>query len=264
MSTLDSMRRRLSSIHKPPIGIEHLTDCTRLFDMDFLDVSRKHRAWFERVNIAVLQNMAEQDNSHDYAHIQRVVLKAHELYAVEKHRDWTKDMDLLSLLVGAMCHGIGDITYAEEVSTHEERAVALQKEFRKQEKQRDLLFKFLRSLDCPPAVAGPASLMASLVATPRQVQQEKEIVDLCQAYPSLKLLQDADRLDAMGWVGIMRAGTSGNIRAFIRLVDEVLVDYPMKMHTRTARREAERRWAQMVEFRDGVMTQMDCCDALRP
>jgi uncharacterized protein len=258
------MGRRLSSIVKPPIGIEHLTERTRLFDMEFLDIESKHQSWFEAVNVAVFTAMVGHDITHDYAHIQRVVLKVHELYGSEKHHLWARGVDPLILIVAAMVHGIGGNTYAEEAATSEnDLVVSRQKETRKQETQRDVTFKFLRVLGCPPAVAGPAALIASLVSVSRQIQQEDEIVGLAQAYPSLKLLQDADRLDSLGWVGITRAGSGSTIESVIRLIDEVLVGFPAKMNTRTARKEAERRWAQMAEFRDGVMGQLDCCGALR-
>jgi hypothetical protein len=54
---------------------------TRLFSLDKLEISDKHRKWFEAINMAVrdVMNSAEYDASHDYEHIQRVLMNANRL-----------------------------------------------------------------------------------------------------------------------------------------------------------------------------------------
>ncbi|KZM26004.1 Aldehyde dehydrogenase (NAD(+)) [Ascochyta rabiei] len=279
MPGLESMRRRLSSIAKgssepsstPP---SHSDLDTRLLDPDFFHIEDDDRYWFARVNIAVRTAMTLLHTpSHDYMHVQRVTLSAYSFYLDEKHLPWTRDIDPRTVVVAAMVHEIGAIRYAQD---HAENV----RDFGPrrpdgpdtvQTIQHDLVFEFLRRLDCPPDVAGPAALMASLVSFTREMQNREKVAEYCEAYPALKFVLDADRLDGLGFVGIARLGAFGihaekrseTILSMVHLIDTRFVHYVGLMKTKGGKKEAEKRWAQMLEFRDGLVNQTNCSVGLR-
>jgi hypothetical protein len=86
---------------------------TRLFLIDKLEVPDKNRAWFEAINMAVRSHMnsSDYDASHDYEHIQRVVMNANRLWRAENHREEFHNVDPTAIYVAAMVHEIGNEKY---------------------------------------------------------------------------------------------------------------------------------------------------------
>ncbi|KAF9700864.1 hypothetical protein EKO04_000374 [Ascochyta lentis] len=280
MPGLESVRRRLSSIAKPssePSSTppSHTELDTRLLDPNFFHIEDDDRHWFARVNIAVRTAMTKLHTiSHDYMHVQRVAVSAFSLYLDEKHQPWTREIDPRTIVVAAMVHEIGAIRYALDHAENEKDFGPRSPDSpdKVQTIQHDLVFEFLRRLDCPPDVAGPAALMASLVSFTREMQDKEKIFEHCEAYPALKFVLDADRLDGLGFVGIARLGAFGSVHAgrssdtilsMVHLIDKRCVHYVGLMKTKGGKKEAEKRWAQMLEFRDGLVSQTNCSAGLR-
>ncbi|KAL1607259.1 hypothetical protein SLS59_002222 [Nothophoma quercina] len=271
MPGLGSMRRRFSSIAKPTSGPSipppHNRPDIRLLEPDFFNIDAEDLTWFHKVNLAVRQQMGTLPISHDYMHIQRVTVSAYTLYQNEKNQPFTGKVDPLTIIVAAMVHAMGDILHAEDLAEKQKdyRFRPADSADKAQHIQHNLLFDFLRGLDCPPDVAGPAALIASLVSFNYEVKDKGKIQDHCEAYPALRFVQDADRLDELGCVGIARlvASEKKTILEVVDRMDRRLAHYVGLMKTKSGRKEAEKRWAQMLEFKEGLLGQTDCSVGLK-
>lgn len=278
MPGLNSVRRRLSSIAKPssepsPTPPPHTYRDARLLDPDFFNISDNDRSWFLQVNLTVRSEIDRLNVYYDYMHTQRVAVSAYTLYQNEKHLPWARNIDPRTIVVGALVHEIGLIKYTEDLAENEKDFGSRQPDSPDvvQHMQHDLVFEFLRRLNCPPDVAGPAALVASLVSFTREVKDKDKIQEHCEAYPALKFVQDADRLDGLGFVGIARLGMFGCVNAeksetilsMVHHIDTRLVHYVGLMKTKSGKKEAEKRWAQMLEFRDELVSETDCSMGLQ-
>ena len=86
-----------------------------------------------------------------------------------------------------------------------------------------------------------------------EMQDPLFVQDLCQEIPELAVVQDADRLDAMGAIGIGRCFTFGGSRGrgmpdSIRHFEEKLLKLEGMMKTRTGRQMARARTERIREF----------------
>ncbi|RMZ67157.1 hd domain-containing [Pyrenophora seminiperda CCB06] len=246
---------------------------TRLLSIDRLmdgkKVSDKDRTWFAKINMAVreLMNSPVYDASHDYEHIQRVVMIAHRLWMAEKHRDEFSNVDPFVIFVAAMVHDVGDEKYlsanVEAAGTDEE----------KRDRQRDNIAVFIKKCapECPPLIWGPAAHIASLISFSREIQNPSLIAEQCAAYPALQIVQDADRLDSMGALGLARCSVysganvargTGTVRRVIEIAEARFSPLPGLMKTHTGRREAAKRWEEMKEILSQMAAQADCEDVL--
>ena len=184
---------------------------------------------------------AGADVAHDLTHIQRVVANAHELALAER-------ADLAIVLPAAWLH---DCVSVPKDSPQRSRASAL---------AADAAIAFLRANDYPPADWG---------AIHHAIAAHSFSAKIAPRSPEARVVQDADRLDSLGAIGIARClmlgGASGR-----RLYDPA-APFPLRrppddlantidhfytkllglaatMTTAAGRAEAERRTTFMRQF----------------
>jgi uncharacterized protein len=202
------------------------------------------QALVRRVEARVRRAMAEQDQAHDWYHIERVRTMALRIAHAEGG-------NLLIIELAALVHDIGDRKVHEsEEAGYRATRVLLQK------------------------CGVPASLAEPVVDIAHQVSFKGFGVP--DDMPTLegKIVQDADRLDAIGAIAIARAFTWGGSkgrpmhdpaepifhahnaddyytkggRTTINHFHEKLLHLKDRMHTATARTIAEERHAFMLGF----------------
>lgn len=266
------MRRRLSSIAKPTpqptIPPSHTHPDKRLLDPDFFNIDAEDLTWFHKLNLAVRRDASNLPLAYDFMHTQRVTVAAYQLYQTDTSQLWAQGIDHRTVVVAAMVSSLAQPLYQQDLAEN-------LKDFGPRTPltpdtvhaiQHDLLFEFLRRLDCPPDVAGPAALIASSISFTLECRDREKIKDNCEAYPALRFVQDAVRLDELGCVGIARLGAMSKTTVLEALnrMDTRLCHYVGLMKTKTGRKEAERRWAQMLEFKQGLLLQSDCSVGLEP
>lgn len=214
-------------------------------------------------------NQPPHNASNDYEHILRVVHNAHAIWLAERHHDWAARIDPLVVYIAAMVHGIRDAKCpspsADDDGDVSPRASKTDEE--EQERQRDSIREFLDGLHCPPAVAGPASHIASFISFSLETHDPVKIQRACDAYPALRIVQDA-----LGPMGVARMmfdagakvgdGKDGSILEWVRGMDERFGKYPGLMKTKTGGKIAVKRWEWMVGYREALLEQADCEDVL--
>ena len=235
----------------------------RLLDFSKLlvdvEVSEEQSAWFERVNAGVekYMNGPDYDASHDYEHCIRVVWNSHRLWQAEKHHGWAKDVDPIVVYLAALIHDVGDHKYAG-VDT------MIVTDNDKWKRHRDAIREFIDVHGVPPEIAGPAPELAAYVSYARESHNPAWISAAAETYPALRFVQDADRLDALGAMGITRISYQGGakearsyntILTVAELIDERFSRYPGFMRTETGRKEGERKLAYMVQFKEAMLEQ---------
>ena len=259
MPGLESMRRRLASIAHPVTHpttfLSHTNPDTRLLNPDYFSIEAEDLTWFNKVNLAVRRDMEKLSTASDYMQIQSVSVSAWQLYQADTSHEMADTIDSRTVVVAAMVSSLGALKYAhtcdeQQVDTAEGKQTA----------QNDILFDFLRSLDCPPDVAGPAALIASLVGSDGETNDNENFQNHCEAYPALKFVQDAVKLDELGCVGIAQLGVQNKetILEMVHTMDTKLVHYAGLMKTKSGKKEAEKRWSQMLDFRECFISQTDC------
>jgi uncharacterized protein len=213
-----------------------------LFDMDLLAILPRDRAWFIAVNMAVRTFRNSLDASHNYQHIRRVVSNAMYLLVKEKqHHEWARSLDPVVVWVACMTHDIGDAKYKKVGEIRD---------------QNDIIDDFLEALDCPLPIRRQASYLAARVSFTTELADEEGIKGFADGHPAFRIVQDADRLDGLGAIGVSRLFVYGGVNeerrrglidSGIRLIEERFVNYRRLMKTDTGKKMAEDRYKWMME-----------------
>ena len=144
----------------------------------------------EKVTAYVQQYMSHYDGSHDYAHIQRVLALARHIASPSS--PGAPAYDPLTITLSALLHDVGDKKYlqpGEDAST--------------------LVHNVLLGFGAPEDLARRVQVIVSAVSYSHEIKDPARVRELIVEFPELAAVQDADRLDALGAVGIGRTFTYG-------------------------------------------------------
>ncbi|KAJ4362629.1 hypothetical protein N0V95_001434 [Ascochyta clinopodiicola] len=174
--------------------------------------------------------MSQYDNSHDYQHILRVVSNAHLILRDELTTN-PSTYDTTSLFLAALLHDVGDHKYAKpgQDTTNQVRDILL-------------------SHGAEPALADKVQTIVHNVSYTNEVRNPTSVIAVLAQHPELAIVQDADRLDAIGAIGIGRCFSFGAAKfpdqAMGRAIDhfeEKLYKLEGMMKTASGKRMAGRR-----------------------
>lgn len=201
-------------------------------------VSPEYMDLFTAINTYVHTYMSQYDNSHDYQHILRVVSNANVILREETKANPSVSYDTNSLFLAALLHDVGDHKYAPPGSDVSRQV-------------HDVLISHGASAD----LAAKVQIIVTHVSYSNEVRSPKSVVNVLAQYPELAIVQDADRLDAIGAVGIGRCFSFGAAKfpdqAMGRAIDhfeEKLVKLEGMMKTQVGRRMAKRRTEVLAKF----------------
>jgi uncharacterized protein len=157
-------------------------------------IDDKHKALFTSINEFVHAYMSQpgHDNSHDYDHILRVTSNANRILAAELKANPSASYDTSALFLAALLHDVGDHKYAKPGEDVENQISALLHE---------------RGADF--ALASKVQSIVKHVSYTHEVRNPRAVIATLQQYPELAIVQDADRLDAIGAVGAARCFSYG-------------------------------------------------------
>ncbi|KOS20224.1 Uncharacterized protein ESCO_006204 [Escovopsis weberi] len=200
-------------------------------------------ALIAKVTAYVRDYMQRYDPSHDFNHIRRVVRTAQAIYAAEEEKKGDGEepgrrLSLSLVTLAALMHDVGDRKYIEAGQD----ATTL---------VRDALL----SLGCAAAVAEAVQAVCSGVSYSGEARDPGRVRAVLAAHPELGVVQDADRLDALGAVGVGRAFAFGAARgqtlgASVGHFDEKLLRLEGMMKTETGRRMARERSERLRMVRE--------------
>ncbi|KAF2136736.1 uncharacterized protein K452DRAFT_292166 [Aplosporella prunicola CBS 121167] len=186
--------------------------------------------------------MAQFDASHDHAHILRVQRLAHRILASEQQRHPTTTYDTTLITLGALLHDVGDRKYAPPDAD-----------------PTTMVSSFLLSAGASPVLASRVQQLVSHVSFSHEKRNPDAVCALLATMPELGIVQDADRLDALGAVGIGRcfafAGAKGRpgeedgLGAAVRHFEEKLERLEGLMKTESGRELARVRAERLKVFR---------------
>lgn len=187
----------------------------------------------------VQQYMSQNDASHNFEHIQRVVgLSKHiYLYSADSFRS---QFDLRAVFLSALLHDVGDRKYLREGEDPDTMVSTL-----------------LLGLGCPRDLAARVQAVCSGVSYSAEVRNPERTRMLITQYPELAVVQDADRLDSIGAIGLGRCFTFGGARTESTSLEEAIEQVETRllrvegmMKTEVGRKLARERTRRLRTFRD--------------
>lgn len=181
-----------------------------------------------KVTAYVESYMSNYDPSHDFNHIQRVLRLSKHIQSTVPHTS------LGIVTLSALLHDVGDKKYLKPG-----------------EDSSRLVFDVLRSFGASEALAEKVQAICLGVSYSSEVKDPARVVKLIEEYPELAVVQDADRLDAIGAVGVGRAFAFGGAKnrdmgQTIEHFEEKLVRLEGMMKTEEGRRLARERTERIV------------------
>ncbi len=190
-------------------------------------------ALIARVTDYVKEYMSHYDSSHDFNHITRVLRLAQHIQAR------TPNTSQAVVTLAALLHDVGDKKYLQPG-----------------EDASRLIHATLLSLGAGDALAEKVQAICLGVSYSSEVKDPGRVVALIEEHPELAVVQDADRLDAIGAAGIGRTFAFGaakgrDLEDTIRHFEEKLLRLEGMMKTETGRalaRERSERIRLMLEW----------------
>ncbi|KAF7592951.1 hypothetical protein BBP40_012187 [Aspergillus hancockii] len=209
----------------------------------------------------VTECMKNHDPSHNPQHVHRVVSLAQKILARELTRDPTKPYSPEVVHLSALLHDIGDRKYLSQVA-----AISTSIRPNAQSEAIDpsrLVYHVLVSHGADEELAERIQMIVSHVSYTTERSNPERVRQLIDGgYPELAIVQDADRLDAIGAVGIGRCftflgakgkdfcGEAGWVMGnAIDHFGDKLEKLEGMMKTETGREMAQLRTARLREFR---------------
>lgn len=195
----------------------------------------------QKVTLYVQDYMKNWDGSHDFGHIKRVVSVAHAIYD-EITRTGTGSLpplDRTVITLGALLHDVGDRKYLEEGDD-----------------QSTMVLTVLLHCGADKVLAEKVQTICLAVSYNQEIKDFQKVKDLIVKYPELAVVQDADRLDSIGAVGIGRLFTYGGAKTkrsmagSVQHFDEKLLKLEDLMKTEPGRRMAKERTDRLKTFRE--------------
>ncbi|KAI1756435.1 HD domain-containing protein [Xylaria castorea] len=178
--------------------------------------------------------MANYDGSHDFNHIQRVLGLAKHIHT---HTPNASERDPLVVILSALLHDVGDKKYLKSG-----------------EDASSLVNDLLVSYGATEELAKKVQAICLGVSYSSEIKDPARVQKLIQSYPELAVVQDADRLDAIGSIGIGRVFTFTGARTRASMADPIqhfhdkLLRLQGMMKTEVGRQLAEERTRRMKEF----------------
>ncbi|KAI5368168.1 Putative HD/PDEase domain-containing protein [Septoria linicola] len=193
---------------------------------------------YQNIYKYVQEYMSRYDASHDFNHILRVLSLARYILAEETKARPTKHFDQQAVILGALLHDVGDEKYIQPGENAEQLVSAL-----------------LSKNGCPPKDVAKIALMVENVSYTNETKRPQLVKAHINSHPELAIVQDADRLDAIGAVGIGRVFAFGAAKApdrglqgSIDHFDEKLLRLESMMKTGTGKRLARERTDRLKMF----------------
>lgn len=208
---------------------------------------------FEKTRAHVEHYMRGYDPSHDYSHLLRVRQTARNIEADQRDRCPKLKIDSTVVILSALLHDVGDRKYVKE---HEDATTLV----------RDTLLGFGASSD----LAERVQLICTNVSWSAEIktdESKKAVAELCDKYPELAIVQDADRLDSIGATGIARVFAFSGAKCHERglstgIFNDKLLLTVNRMKTHLGRELAEEQTARLRVFLDWWRTETANVDGL--
>lgn len=201
----------------------------------------------EETEAHVKAYMNHYDASHNYRHIQRVRSLALQIEHGQRLlrlecRDLSEvnsyDYDTDLIILASLLHDVGDKKYATSPNNEDDKIIA----------------SFLIEKGASEELAIKVERIAMHVSYSSEIKDPQRVLDIIAQIPELAIVQDADRLDALGAVGIGRTFTFGGARGkemedTIQHFEDKLENLEACMKTETGRTMAKERTRRIKEFR---------------
>ncbi|KAJ5728127.1 HD domain-containing protein [Penicillium malachiteum] len=149
---------------------------------------------FKSVAAAVSEQMSSYDASHDMQHVLRVTSIAQAILIAEVSGQPDLKLDPTLVLLAAVLHDISDRKYTDA------------------ENPKASLTGILSSAAVPPALSSKVVDFVEHVSYSSEKRDPSKTQFILSQTPELGVVQDADRLDAIGAIGIGRTFTFGGAK----------------------------------------------------
>ncbi|MCJ1386061.1 hypothetical protein MMC17_009186 [Xylographa soralifera] len=187
------------------------------------------------------------DASHDYNHILRVLALATHILSTEQSANPSTTYDPTIVTLAALMHDVGD---------HKYRPTSVPPSG--SEDPNTLVKTTLMDLGAPPSQARYVQTIVKAVSYSHEIRDPARVRGVLLQHPELAVVQDADRLDALGAVGIGRTftytgakgrRTEDGMQETIRHFEEKLERLVGMMKTGEGRRLARERTQRLKVFK---------------
>ncbi|TQV91192.1 hd domain-containing protein [Cordyceps javanica] len=184
--------------------------------------------------------MSKLDASHDWEHIVRVASLANRIYhrSIQSGELIRETCSLRKVMLAALLHDVADRKYIQP-----------------SQDPTTVLFKILTSLGADSALALDVQAICHGVSYTGEVRDPAAVASLVAQHPELAVVQDADRLDSIGAIGIGRLFTYGGakttrpLQGSVGHFDEKLLHLVPLMKTRVGREMAHERTERLRLFK---------------
>ncbi|RDW73301.1 hypothetical protein BP6252_07208 [Coleophoma cylindrospora] len=202
-------------------------------------------ALITQVTEYVKQFMSNYDGSHDFKHIERVLALSLRIASASPN-----SYHLPTIKLAALLHDVGDKKYLQPGDDPNTMV-------------RDVLLSF----GAEQSLASKIQTICSAVSYSSEIVDYPYVQDLVRQYPELGPVQDADRLDAIGAVGIARVFTYGGSHGG-RPLQASLDHFPIKllklehlMKTDMGKQLARERTERLTTFMEWFGEESKCEDS---
>ncbi|GKZ19668.1 hypothetical protein AbraIFM66951_003708 [Aspergillus brasiliensis] len=198
---------------------------------------------FLSVAEAVQEHMKHYDASHDFNHILRVLALSQRILDAEYSTTTNKNSyDPTAVLLSALLHDVNDKKYPPPAIEGQE--------------QTSKVTLVLQQAGASAALAAKVEEVVNHVSYSTEVKDPEKVRLAVQQHPELAIVQDADRIDAIGAIGIGRTFTftgaklpGASMQNSREHIDDKLERLETMMKTGTGRMMARERTERLTIFK---------------